>query len=791
MNLRNGLFAVVIMALVMSCGGSKDREQQYLEKAKKYVQEENQEKARVELKNVLQINPKNIEAIYLMAQLAEKDRDWPKMYAYLMSAVAEKPDYLDAQVKLGGLFLLSGEIDKASEKVEFVLSKETGNTKAMILKAAIFLRKSEPSQAEDLLQKVLASEPGNLDATYLLTKLYDDTKEYSKALKILEASLVSHPDELNLALMKVQLLVMLNQPSQAEALALGLLKRFPENEALYYSTAKHYVMAHKPDKAERVLQDLIAKKPSAAEPKLAFVNYLISQKNEAKAEQVLLEFVKDNPDNYDLSFALVQLYKNKPEQAIKILNQIIEADRQGPNASRAKIILAAYAESRGDKTQALQLVEQVIADDPHNADALMLHSSLLVDQGHYDAAIADLRTVLRDQPNSEKALMLSARTHLKSGYFDLAQESLENVLTLNPANINVRKDLARMLVRKKEPERAISLLEGDGNAKRKNAEVLAMLVDLHLMNKAWDKAEEAAKSIDSVDMKGLSHYKLAQVYAAQQKYPLALSAYHEVLRLNPLNIESLAGLTDTYLAMGEPGKAGSELDKLLAANPENLDLLNLRGFLYKSQKQFPEAEQVFSRLIKLKKDAESGYRNLGLVFILQNRLDKALSVYQQGLTVMPENINLLLGLAELYEKTSKIDAAIDVYTKVLKIAPNNMVAANNLAAMIANSTEDPKRLKEAYELVKIFKDSKEPALIDTYGWLSFLNGQTDLAIKALERVIEINPDFAEFNYHLGMAYAAKDRNEEAKLALKKALANPAEFPGKAKAIAKLAALGGA
>ncbi len=62
------------MAL-LSCGGAEERKAKYLERAKSYLAEKNYDKARVELKNVLQIDPKYAEAYFLMGQVDEQKQD--------------------------------------------------------------------------------------------------------------------------------------------------------------------------------------------------------------------------------------------------------------------------------------------------------------------------------------------------------------------------------------------------------------------------------------------------------------------------------------------------------------------------------------------------------------------------------------------------------------------------------------------------------------------------------------------------------------------------------------------
>jgi len=785
--IRISLF--VSFVFLYACSGSENREQEYFNRAQAFFNENDFDKTRVELKNVLQINPKNVDARYLMALLAERNQNWRKMYGLLLGVVEERPEFLEAQNKLGKLFLLSGQVDKALESSELVLTKDQNNIDALIIKAAVFMRKKETVKSEEIIQSVLATNPGNVEATLMLARQYEKDK-VEDALVLINNAILKNPDDVNLAMFKINYLVKLKDFQSAEKVFLALINQFPDQSGLYYNVAKFYIAWGKIDKGEKVLRDYIALKPDEHMPKLVLADYLLQQKGLQEAENALKGFIEENAEDYELRFALAKVYKDKPDQAIEVLNQIVAADMEGLAGQKASNLLAMYAIKQGDKDKARQILNDILQKDSRNSEALMLRSNLLVDEGNFEAAIADLRMVMRDNPSSEKAFMLSASAHLKSGFFDLAEDSLEKALLINPKNEAVRKDLARLMVRNKNEQGAIELLEKGNNAADQDSQVLSMLVDLHIRTKEWDKAIEVARSIPEEDNAGLSSYKLAQIYFAQKKYDLAAEEYLKVLAVKPLAIDILSQLSKSYLAMGMPDKAENLLNKLVAEHPENTPLLNLNGSLYRSFKQYDKAQLIFEKVIDQDKNFAPGYQNLAATYINKNDFKKAKYILKQGLVLLPDNSNLLIGIASLYEKSSDLNAAIDTYTHLLKVQPENKIAANNLAALIAVTSDDPERLKYALGLVKVFKHYKVPSLLDTYGWLSYLTGDFDEAVIALEKVVALVPDFAEFEYHLGMIYVAKGRTEEAKLALEKAVSSGADFVGIDKAKAKLSELKG-
>lgn len=679
----------LIISLMSACGSKEEREQQYLEKAQVLIKENNAEKARIELKNVLQINPKNIPARLLMAKLAEKDQDWQKMFTFLQSVITDKPDEYAAQTELGKLYLFSNDFEKAMEKAELVLSKDPQNIAGLNLKSATLLRKGEQVIAEQLAQQVLSAEPGNIEATQILIKLYDDTKRYADGLNVINNAITAHPEEASLAFVKLQLLTLTKKNDEAEKLAADLQQNFPKNADLHYSLAKYHLQSAQADKAENTLRALVNNMPEDHKPKLALIDFLISQNKKPQAEQELLQFSKSNPQVDDFSFALVNLYQHDDAKAITILNQIVESEQNNVSVLKAKNLLASYALKQGDNNKVRTLIDSIINEDAHNIDALMLRASLLLDEGKYDEAIIDLRSVQKDRPTLEKAHVLIARAHALSGSKELAQEALEKSLVSNPDGIDSRIELARLLANKNDLSGAIKLLATDSK-NQPNENLLAALVDLYTNQNDWSNAEQTARKIAQTNKTGLADLKLAQVYTAQKQYPQAADAYQNALKLRPLAPDALTALFATYIAMNNPAKATATLEQLVKDHPEDIALLNSMR--------------------------------------------------------------------------------------------------NNLAALLADNTNDPQQLSTALELVKSFKDSEQAGPLDTYAWLSFLNGQHESALTAMEKVIAMDPNSSEFNYHLGMIYAANARIDEAKSALQKAIAKGEKFNWTEKAKNKLNSL---
>lgn len=116
--LSAGLVSVLMLS---GCGGKEDRQAEFIQQAQQFMEAGDYESARIDVKNALQINSNNAEALYLMALLEERDQNWRAMYGALTAAVQLDPAHLDATIKYGQLNLLVNNLDEAKSLAQTAL----------------------------------------------------------------------------------------------------------------------------------------------------------------------------------------------------------------------------------------------------------------------------------------------------------------------------------------------------------------------------------------------------------------------------------------------------------------------------------------------------------------------------------------------------------------------------------------------------------------------------------------------------------------------------------------------
>jgi Flp pilus assembly protein TadD len=168
--------------------------------------------------------------------------------------------------------------------------------------------------------------------------------------------------------------------------------------------------------------------------------------------------------------------------------------------------------------------------------------------------------------------------------------------------------------------------------------------------------------------------------------------------------------------------------------------------------------------------------------------EDAKQVYRDGLAASGDASVLGMDLAALYERDREPDRAIEVYERLHNSNPTSEPLANNLAMLLATYRDDGASHEKAEELVRGFRNSANPAYLNTYGWVRYRRGQYGEAVSYLRRAATASPENPLMHYHLGMALLASGDAAQARAEFERALASNQPFPGKDAAQRALASL---
>jgi tetratricopeptide (TPR) repeat protein len=229
----------------------------------------------------------------------------------------------------------------------------------------------------------------------------------------------------------------------------------------------------------------------------------------------------------------------------------------------------------------------------------------------------------------------------------------------------------------------------------------------------------------------LALLSLGDLYEAMKKPELANKTYERVPLNSPLQRNAQIQLALNLDALDRTDEAKASLEKLIAANPHDLEAIMALGNVLRGRKQFAECADVYSK---------------GIDTIAKPEKSNWVIYYFRGICL---------------ERSKQWAKAEDDLKKSLELYPDQPHVLNYLGYSWIdqglNLDEGMRMIKRAVE-----QRADDGYIVDSLGWAYYRLGNMDEAVKQLERAVELKPEDPTINDHLGDAYWRVGRTLEAR-----------------------------
>jgi uncharacterized protein (TIGR02996 family) len=792
MKLRSVSVLIVAVFLgIAGCGGAQSRYASHMSKGDDFFTAANYEKARIEFRNALQILPNDAQARYMYGRSMErlgKVREAAGMY---QGAIDSDASHAGARASLGRIYVFAGAPQKALDLVEPAIAKNANDAELLTVRAAARSQLNQRDAALADAEMAVKLAPASENAVALLASIYRQGNDAPRAVALLKTTLEKVPAATELRQVLSLLYLSLGDKTGAETEMRKIIELTPGDARARYSLAIFLSGEKRLDDAEAVLKAAIAAAPDSDDAKLVYADFLTVQREPKLGVAALEGFIHDAPDNYDLQLGLGALQQRTGDaaKAIEVYQKVIASAGTRPQGLTARNRVAALYAMEHKNEAALKLVQEVLAENPRDNDALLLRGNLSMQGNDPAAAIGDLRAVLRDQPDAVPVMRALARAHLANHEAALAEETLQRAVALSPVDPDVRVELTQMLVQTGKSEQALPLIEQTVRDNPTHVQAREMLVRLYLARADYPAARVAAEDLKTLTPTQAAGFYLAGIAAQSEKRVAdAQASFEKALQLQPDAADALAALARLHVSSGHPERARAVVEQVLASSPNNFAARNLLGELHLASKELGPAQEEFSKVVATAPEWPLGWRNLALTRQAANDRAGAVATLEKAVQKTNWDFSLVADLAALYERNQEFGKAIAIYEEMVAKRPGVEAAENNLAMLLVTYRKDQKSLDRAHQLSDRFAHSSNAALLDTHGWVLYRRGQYAEALSVLERAHQIAPQALVVQFHLGMAQYKSGQSAQARENLQAALQGKSGFAGAEEARAVLASI---
>lgn len=792
--MKQWLFILLVTMGLLACGGPQERKAQYRAKAQDYIQAGNYPKARVALRNVLKIDPKDAEAYFLVAQVEEKEKNWRNAVANYQQVVELVPDHRDALLTLAKYYLEARLTDDVMRAADKVLAKVPQDPRAEALKIAVRAQQDKIPEALDRAEALSRRHPTEPDVAILLATLYGHQHRFQEAKSTLQRALQAHPHNLDLL---NNLKTILDQAKDDKATE-QVLRQIIQEEPTFYDhrlrLARFYDQRHAFDQAEVSLREALQIFPDHEQAWLALADFLNLRRGKEAAEVAFRQAMERLPYSTKIPFALGALYERHKDvtRARQVYEAVFKEQEKKPAGLDAQVKIAQLDFNAGRQDEAERRLAEVLRENPRAAEGLILQGKMALVGKHGKEAVQAFRTVLRDQPELAHVQYLLGQAYLQTGEAQLARESFERAVALHPDAVESVLALATLESQFGQGAKARARLLG---LLKVNPEYVPALERLFVLDLAAGEYGHARSMLERLRQTTGDNASLSmaegRLHETQKDYAKAAAAFERAASMAPTVADPLVALVRLDLSQKQIERARRRLEAIVTAQPSHPYAHGLLAEVWSILGRRDAAAAQYREATALNPTWLTPWLNWANLMQAQRQPDQAIKIVKQGLGANPSSEELHMLLASVQADQGLVDEAIASYETVLRMNPRNILSANNLATLLADYKQDAPHLERAFLLSREFeKEAPHPLFLDTVGWVRLKMGHMEDALRLIKQAVAKAPDLPALNYHFGLALYQSGKKQEAKVYLTKALRSSEAFQGRREAEQLLAQVSG-
>ena len=801
-----GIALAAGIGLLAGCESSEEKAQKHYQSGLALLEQGDVSRAMVEFRNVFALDGSHEAARETYARLVREQGNVREAYSQYLRLVEQHPNNLGARKALAEMALDAGNWEEAERNGRAALTLDPNDPGNQAIGAMLDYRVALQSRDEaarnralDAARAVLNAHPEQDVARRVVMDAYVRNSDWESVLTTLDDGLKLEPNSAEWQRMRAAALFQLGRTDELEAQLRQMAAAHPADQEIETSLLALLVNQKRPEAAEEFLRGRID--PASADPlaRQRLIAFIAQTRGLPAARQELDRIIASNPPEpgtYRTMRAGIDFDAGDHNGAMAEMQSIIDS-KPGPAVlNQARVTLARMMAQTGNKVGGRALVEEVLAADATNVDALKLKANWLIDDDKTGDALVALRSALEYAPRDPQVMTLMARAHERDGSRDLMGEMLSQaVVASNRAPA--------------ESLRYAAFLEQDGkhlpaedalvNALRlqpRNVDLLSALGRVYVAMKDWPRADHVVRTLKEIgtDQAVSSANEITANRLAALNQDQELASF-----LRGLAAEGDSGpgvelaLIRTSLLRGDTQEAMRQAEALLAKAPDNPTALYLHAAVLLSAGQGDKGLEEMRALTQAHPDFEMGWAALHNALLSRKDTQGASAALEAGLAAIPMAPTLSWIKAGVLEKSGDIDGAIKLYEGMYERDSNSPIIANNLASLLATYRDDDASLDRAYTVARRLRGTTVPAFQDTYGWIAYRRGNYDEALGNLEPAARGLPQDDMVQSHLGLTYAALGRKDQAlailqPLVAKDDLAAPPAYMDRLKAeVARLTA----
>lgn len=416
--------------------------------------------------------------------------------------------------------------------------------------------------------------------------------------------------------------------------------------------------------------------------------------------------IEEKPDYYEAYMELSNtlLYGQRFEELIQVTSDMVE---KFPWSSDAYKLRAQGYNAYGEYVLSKKDLQTALKLDPKNHSVHMVMGNTYRLMGEYEKAVEAYTNALKEPSIREQTYILLGEAYELNKDYQMAMQNFEKSLDMNPNSYMANLKIGY-----------INSITGDYDG-------------------AIDFYSKAAKIQPSIDV----YIQIGAIQLVKGQPQQAVISFERALALDNLDVETIHNIAATFREYEEYNLAAKYLDKGLAVDPNNVDLLNEYGVLMLRQELYTEGLEYFNAANAIDGEDPVVIANIGTAYEKLGDKDKALEYMTKALSLEPSYTYPMMRM------------------KVMAIDQDSTKDFETLLGQMVIESKDTQVLYEY--LISALIETEQFDLAKTYGIESCTKAKDYIHALNIGSIFEASgrDEEAKYFYDLSKTYASYSADE--------------------------------
>jgi len=221
----------------------------------------------------------------------------------------------------------------------------------------------------------------------------------------------------------------------------------------------------------------------------------------------------------------------------------------------------------------------------------------------------------------------------------------------------------------------------------------------------------------------------------------AISHYRRAVELKPGLAEISYNLGGALLQKGDLDGAVASYQKAIEIQQDYAEAHCKLGDVFLRGGREEQAIPQYQRAIEIRPDFAEAETNLGTALVQKKEIDEGIAHYQKAIELKPDFVEAHYDLANAFLQNGDESGAVVQFQRVLELQPQNIQAGNNLALLLATSTNGAIRngtkAVELAERMNQLSGGGQPVILVALAAAYAETGQFPKAVETAQKALQL------------------------------------------------------